>query len=51
MYPGTEGLQVGDLDLTATEMQVISLKDVVTEPTASVVSLCPHHSAPLEEAL
>ncbi|CAI8026970.1 hypothetical protein GBAR_LOCUS15446, partial [Geodia barretti] len=33
------GLQVGDLDLTATEMQVISLKDVVTEPTASVEDL------------
>ena len=33
----TDGLQVGNLDMTATEMEVISLKDVVTQPAGSVV--------------
>lgn len=37
------------MDLTATEMQVISLKDVVTEPNGSVVSLV--NTLPLPECI
>lgn len=37
-YKLTEGLQVGNLDLTATEMQVIVLKDIIPDPNGSVVS-------------
>lgn len=38
IFLSIEGLQVGNLDLTATEMQVIVLKDIMTDPNGSVVS-------------
>ena len=33
----TDGLKVRNLDLTATEMKVISLKDIAKEPAGPVV--------------
>ena len=32
-----EGLQAGNLDLTATEMKVVSLRDIATDPHAPIV--------------
>lgn len=37
-HQSVEGLQVGNLDLTATEMQVIVLKDIMADTNGSVVS-------------